>query len=68
MIMAEVNNTFGETANYWLTPSVERPVGDNKRYRFSKAFHVSPFLKLGHRIRLDVHAAGRAADQPERQL
>jgi len=48
MIMAEVNNTFGETANYWLTPSVEHSVGDNKRYRFSKAFHVSPFLKLGH--------------------
>ncbi len=48
MIMAEVNNTFGETENYWLTPSVERPAGGNKRYRFSKTFHVSPFLKLGH--------------------
>ena len=46
MIMAEVNNTFGETANYWLTPSVERAAGDNKRYRFSKTFHVSPFLEL----------------------
>jgi uncharacterized protein len=47
-ILAEVNNTFGETQNYWLTPSVEHPAGDNKRYRFPKTFHVSPFLKLGH--------------------
>ena len=46
MVMAEVNNTFGETANYWLTPSVERPAGANKRYRFPKQFHVSPFLNL----------------------
>jgi uncharacterized protein len=46
MIMSEVNNTFGETANYWLTPTVERPAGENKRYRFPKQFHVSPFLKL----------------------
>src|SRR5271166_4408265 len=29
IIMAEVNNTFGETENYWLTPSVERPAGEN---------------------------------------
>ncbi len=48
MIMAEVNNTFGETANYWLTPNLERPAGGSKRYRFSKKFHVSPFMKLGH--------------------
>ena len=49
MIMAEVNNTFGETENYWLTPSVEHPASDsNKRYRFAKTFHVSPFMKLGH--------------------
>jgi DUF1365 family protein len=47
-IMAEVNNTFGETQNYWLTSEVERPAGENKRYRFGKTFHVSPFLKLGH--------------------
>jgi len=48
MIMAEVNNTFGETENYWLTSGVEHPAGENKKYRFSKTFHVSPFLKLGH--------------------
>ena len=48
MVLSEVNNTFGETENYWLTPSVEIPAGKNKRYRFQKTFHVSPFLKLGH--------------------
>ena len=47
-VLSEVNNTFGETQNYWLTPSVEIPAGDNKRYRFRKTFHVSPFLKMGH--------------------
>ena len=47
MIIAEVNNTFGETENYWLTPRVEQPAGDNKKYRFPKTFHVSPFMKLG---------------------
>ncbi len=47
-IMAEVNNTFGETQNYWLTPAVELPAGLNKKYRFPKTFHVSPFMKLGH--------------------
>ena len=48
MVMAEVNNTFGETQNYWLDPGAERPAGENKRYRFRKTFHVSPFLKMGH--------------------
>jgi DUF1365 family protein len=48
MVLSEVNNTFGETANYWLTPSVEVPAGESKRYRFRKTFHVSPFMKLGH--------------------
>lgn len=48
MILAEVNNTFGETANYWLTPRLQHPAGDSLRYVFPKTFHVSPFLKPGH--------------------
>lgn len=48
MILAEVNNTFGETQNYWLTPAGETPAGNNKKYRFLKTFHVSPFMKLGN--------------------
>jgi len=45
-VMAEVNNTFGETCNYWLTPQQEVPAGNSKRYRFPKRFHVSPFFGL----------------------
>lgn len=48
MVMAEVNNTFGETENYWLTSNVEYPAGENRKYRFQKTFHVSPFMQLGH--------------------
>ena len=47
MIMAEVNNTFGETENYWLNSSDEQPAGQNRKYRLLKRFHVSPFMKLG---------------------
>jgi DUF1365 family protein len=46
-IMAEVNNTFGEYENYWLDPGRELAAGGNKKYRFLKSFHVSPFMKLG---------------------
>ena len=45
-VLAEVNNTFAETHNYWLTPECEVPAGASKRYRFAKAFHVSPFLGM----------------------
>jgi len=62
MMLAEVNNTFGETCNYWLTPECEltpaaqgpgkgrgRPAeGRARRYETRKVFHVSPFMELGH--------------------
>lgn len=49
-VLAEVNNTFGETENYWLTPELERaPGGSSHRYLFDKTFHVSPFMALGQR-------------------
>src|SRR5690349_4182353 len=47
-ILAEVNNTFGETHNYWL----DEKNGSNGQganaahYRFRKEFHVSPFLEM----------------------
>ena len=44
MILAEVNNTFGETANYWMSPDCELPAGENRKYRFAKSFYVSPFM------------------------
>jgi uncharacterized protein len=53
MMLAEVNNTFGETCNYWLTPECEQaPAGRRgaqaRRYETRKVFHVSPFMGLGH--------------------
>jgi DUF1365 family protein len=46
VILAEVNNTFGETRNYWL--SVPHPkLGENYRhFRVPKAMHVSPFMAM----------------------
>ena len=55
MMLAEVNNTFGETCNYWLTPECERMSRSAKpsesavrSYETRKVFHVSPFMDLGH--------------------
>ena len=43
MILSEVNNTFGETHNYWLTPESQRPNAAAMRYITPKHMHVSPF-------------------------
>jgi len=53
MMLAEVNNTFGETCNYWLTPECAAGANANSpgalphRYATRKVFHVSPFMDLG---------------------
>ena len=44
LIVAEVNNTFGESHSY-LLDDLER-VGDVVRARDTKVFHVSPFLPI----------------------
>jgi len=46
LLMAEVNNTFGESHNYWLTPANERESAAAKRYTTSKKMHVSPFMGM----------------------
>ena len=68
MIMAEVNNTFGETANYWLTPTSSARPAATRDIAFRRHFMCRPFLKLGHRIRLDFHSARRPVDHSKRQL
>lgn len=56
-VLAEVNNTFGETCNYWLTdrelvPHAGGPAEpDARRYRTPKVFHVSPFMSLAQEYR-----------------
>ena len=46
MVLAEVNNTFGESHNYWLTESNRLPSGNAFRFAAGKAFHVSPFMPM----------------------
>ena len=54
-ILAEVNNTFGETHNYWLdeksrpepgAASSNGSAANRHQYQFRKQFHVSPFLEM----------------------
>lgn len=45
-MMAEVNNTFGESHNYWLTPQNERVAAAARRYTSEKRMHVSPFMSM----------------------
>jgi uncharacterized protein len=46
-IVAEVNNTpWGEQHLYPLSAEMNLANGDKKRYRFAKAFHVSPFMPM----------------------
>ncbi len=46
-IVAEVNNTpWGERHCYVLDERLNEGHGSNKRYRFDKRFHVSPFMEM----------------------
>ena len=46
-VLAEVNNTFGETKNYWLDSSSVLASGEDlRRHRVHKEMHVSPFMSM----------------------
>jgi len=45
-ILAEVNSTFGESRNYWLSAHNREPSGTGFRYRCPKTMHVSPFMGM----------------------
>jgi uncharacterized protein len=45
-ILAEVNSTFGESHNYWLTPANKRESATARRYSSAKQMHVSPFMEM----------------------
>jgi DUF1365 family protein len=45
-VLAEVNNTFGESHNYWLSAANRIPVANPNIYRCPKAMHVSPFMPM----------------------
>src|SRR5450432_2886402 len=46
MMMAEVNSTFGESHNYWLTAAEQRKSSSAIRYTTAKHMHVSPFMPM----------------------
>jgi len=46
VILAEVNSTFGESRNYWLTPANRCPSEKANRYVCPKTMHVSPFMDM----------------------
>ena len=49
VIVAEVNNTFGQHHHYVLTASDGEPIQSNQRLSCQKVFHVSPFCPVtGH--------------------
>lgn len=49
LIVAEVNNTFGETYCY-LLDDLEHVGDHNLRARRRKVFHVSPFMEIPHHV------------------
>jgi DUF1365 family protein len=66
-VMAEVNNTFGGSQNYWLSPSPPpvRHAGGGLRRPFvaeaTKALYVSPFLSERGRYRFVLTPPGERA-------
>ena len=71
-IVAEVNNTpWNEQHCYVLSDERNEAKGNNKRYRFGKDFHVSPFMEMDINYdwrfvqpdqRLNVHMENRHKD------
>ncbi len=59
LILAEVNNTFGETQNYWLSPANQATnPGQILSYEFPKNFHVSPFIAMNCRYKWSFTSPG----------
>jgi DUF1365 family protein len=46
MMLAEVNSTFGESHNYWLTAAEQKKCKAAMRYTTPKQMHVSPFMPM----------------------
>ena len=60
-VVGEVNNTpWGEQHCYVLHEGLDRGRGSSKRYQFSKAFHVSPFMSMEQRYTWRFTTPGRS--------
>jgi len=60
MILAEVNSTFGEQHNYWLTAANRVAAPGAAVYRCAKQMHVSPFMPMQLEYRFVLPEPGRA--------
>ena len=45
-VLAEVNSTFGEARNYWLSAKNRIASAGVRQYRCAKTMHVSPFMPM----------------------
>lgn len=57
-ILAEVNNTFGESHNYWLSATNQERGKQAHVYRCAKLMHVSPFMPMELDYRFVLPAPG----------
>jgi len=57
-ILAEVNSTFGESHNYWLSAANRLPSQNQSGYRCPKRMHVSPFMPMELDYRFLLPAPG----------
>ena len=57
-MLAEVNSTFGETHNYWLSAANHVAGGPQHIYRCAKRMHVSPFMPMELDYRFTLPAPG----------
>lgn len=58
VILAEVNNTFGETRNYWLSAATRISTASAHIHRCRKTMHVSPFMPMDLDYRFVVPPPG----------
>ena len=54
-VLAEVNNTFGETHHYLLTDASGHPLASGRTLTARKVFHVSPFCAVRGHYRFRFH-------------
>lgn len=61
VILSEVNNTFGETQNYWLSAANQVSASEKAgSFEFPKAFHVSPYIGMDCRYHWTFMAPGES--------
>lgn len=51
IVLAAINNTFGELHNYWLTPRSQVAGRNGRSYEVAKAFHISTFIGMNSTYR-----------------